>query len=531
MNTGKIIFGLLLTAVSPASMSAQNINREVEVSKDYLSNAADTPRRTLEMTVPDSVRIFHLNFDYSVFDKPYKGAYEFSPYKVSMTPDATVPDGRNFYLRIGAGYPLRPALKAAWTPSTKGAFRLDLFQDLDGYVGHYTAAIGNGFNGCDIAERFGVKAETSIGQVNVAAVLGYEGIFARDDFMPSSFNSVSASVNLRTGEEWKNKFFCDLTASYTFANDYLEREFSPANFSENSYFVRGTLGPGLGKSFRILVDVVSEGSFYGRTYSTLSLNRFTPRAEFDLGPVRMSAGASLNFCQGFSIYPDVRATLRIKDAVKVYASLSGGLSAMNYSSFKKVCHWFTPAYTDHLQASTDKIDVRLGLCGSIASRLEYDLKAGYASRTGSPVETFKALGGRYVSGLAYADYQEFYADLYLKWRSERFEAVGTANLRAADLKAVGDVVSIPLFRGAVKATYNWHKRIYVGASLAAMTSRKSALGTFSEWADLGIGGEYKYNSKLSFFLQAGNLLNMKQTMSPMHIPGGINFTGGVSIVL
>ena len=43
---------------------------------------------------------FDWNFNYSVFENPYKGAYEFSPYKLNMAPEPRAVDGRTSRSRI-----------------------------------------------------------------------------------------------------------------------------------------------------------------------------------------------------------------------------------------------------------------------------------------------------------------------------------------------------------------------------------------------------------------------------------------------
>ena len=67
------------------SASAQNLDPTVEVSRDYEGKLLVVHKPILEMAVPDSVYRFDLDFDYSVTDTPYKGAYEFVPYSVDMT--------------------------------------------------------------------------------------------------------------------------------------------------------------------------------------------------------------------------------------------------------------------------------------------------------------------------------------------------------------------------------------------------------------------------------------------------------------
>ena len=70
---------------------AQNLDPTVEVNRDYEGKLLIVHKPILDMAVPDSVYKFDLDFDYSVTDTPYKGAYEFVPYSLeSGTTEAVV---------------------------------------------------------------------------------------------------------------------------------------------------------------------------------------------------------------------------------------------------------------------------------------------------------------------------------------------------------------------------------------------------------------------------------------------------------
>ena len=76
----------LAAALMSVAALAQNLDPTVEVSRAYEGTLVEVHKPTQVMAVPDSVQRFRLDFDYSVFDKPYKGSYEFSPYMTSMRP-------------------------------------------------------------------------------------------------------------------------------------------------------------------------------------------------------------------------------------------------------------------------------------------------------------------------------------------------------------------------------------------------------------------------------------------------------------
>ena len=113
MKTINILSAAVLLALTvPAG--AQNINQSVQVTNDYLTRFADFQKQGGDLQVPDSLLRFDYSFDYSVFDTPYRGSYEFSPYRIDATPAARLSDANRLYLRAGAGYTFHPELQFAW---------------------------------------------------------------------------------------------------------------------------------------------------------------------------------------------------------------------------------------------------------------------------------------------------------------------------------------------------------------------------------------------------------------------------------
>ena len=72
MNRISIFF---VTFLIPAVLGAQNLDPTVEVRRTYQGKLLEVHKPSLEMSIPDSLTNFDLDFDYSVFNNPYKGAY------------------------------------------------------------------------------------------------------------------------------------------------------------------------------------------------------------------------------------------------------------------------------------------------------------------------------------------------------------------------------------------------------------------------------------------------------------------------
>ena len=140
-DTMKInILKFTITSLSLAfglSLAAQNLDPTVVVNRAYEGKLLEVHKPMMEMAVPDTVKQFDLDFDYSVFEKSYKGSYDFKPYQLLMKPSSTVRDFNTFWLKAGAGYSLYPELSAVWSPAFKGRFKMSLYGDYNGYFGGY----------------------------------------------------------------------------------------------------------------------------------------------------------------------------------------------------------------------------------------------------------------------------------------------------------------------------------------------------------------------------------------------------------
>ena len=101
---------------------AQDLDPTVVVNKAYESKLVQVHKPSFEMEVPDSVTRFDLDFDYLVFEQPYKGADGFTPYVLNMKPAATVATLSDLYLNAGVGYTLHPTLDVVWSPLKSRVF-------------------------------------------------------------------------------------------------------------------------------------------------------------------------------------------------------------------------------------------------------------------------------------------------------------------------------------------------------------------------------------------------------------------------
>ena len=137
MRPYRQIISLLAFAVLSAAAYSQNLDPTVEVNRAYEGKLMEVHKPLFRMEVPDSVTRFDLDFDYSVFESPYRGSYEFNPYLLSMKPGGSSDRSRRFYMRAGAGYQLKPVLDLVWSPKMGKGFKMDVYALHRSFVGSY----------------------------------------------------------------------------------------------------------------------------------------------------------------------------------------------------------------------------------------------------------------------------------------------------------------------------------------------------------------------------------------------------------
>ena len=118
----KVIFILVLVILIPVGLFGQTIDPTVEVSREFDVKLGEIHKPEIPKNVADSLRSFNISFDYSIFNRPYRDLYEFSPHESAAIKPAK--DARHpfSYLKIGAQFPLKPSAELYLQAVTKKGF-------------------------------------------------------------------------------------------------------------------------------------------------------------------------------------------------------------------------------------------------------------------------------------------------------------------------------------------------------------------------------------------------------------------------
>ena len=523
---------ILLALALALQSAAQNVNPTVQVTNDYQTRMSSVSKMSVPVNVPDSLYDFDYEFDYSVFDSPYRGAYEFSPYAVKMTPSSKPLDLNKFYLKAGAGYTLHPELEFVFSPFEKGSFDLSLFGKADGYYGKYNnldestlKALSDKYDGHDFSDNAGVRGQYNYKRGNISFEVGHDGVFAsmapQDDGANTIYNSIYGQVRAKSSGGRGSYFFYDACVSYRYGaeqfhhHDYLDGGYrKDAGLKENDILVTGSIGPVIASRYRLLIDAgfelvkQNDANLTSRSEQLVTL---APKFQFALGPVEFSAGARMDYSDKFRIAPDVHAQVGISEkAFVIYADLAGGDKLNTYHSYKTTNHHFDSGYEtldNSYVASHNPLLAQFGVRGGAGGHFQFDVNAGYGIYQSVPFSSaLTAVGsnylnpiyttvdaynlwpfstGAFIESIRLLNYNAFHAELKLGWHSERFDADADVLYRksfaATPTVSNEDIASpptwadpcydIPAVSGDIRLRYNINGRIFFGVTASGQTKQ------------------------------------------------------------
>lgn len=577
-------YALLATYTS----EAQNLDPTVEVRRDYEGKLLIDHKPIIEMEVPDSVYKFDLDFDYSVSDTPYKGAYEFVPYSVNMKPDPVKRQMSRFYLKAGAGYPLHPTLDLLWSPRFKKPFSLDIYGSNRSYIGEYwTMSVP------DLSVKGDRKIDCDIVQPDWS---GYDlasnaGLSGRYDWQSSMlvfgadlinmyqsnggveagkrlFNSAAVNLGLKSKNPavWEMDYAVEV--DYRFTEDqvaYSGKEV--VGQCSHDIDLKLDMESSLPGSHNMAFDVmfrmsdntgafdVEAGSLHLSPHYLIRANRWL----LDIGVTLASVFTADDTRYIYSyeeqnLYPDCRVEFYMFPRfLKMYVDLGGGCEMNTYSSLVKNNRRLNSQYGrgvwNLLDVTDEKLKAELGFEGNVTSRFSYLLRGGYVVYGNAPLPVVYVPKSKdvYMPGLGYTAYKKAYAALDFTFDKKplRFEGTlvfdGVTSIEESFEQRAGFIYPSTL-KGDVSSTLNFNERIYISVDCEFSTERKGFAYvdrvtpfaipvTIPGYADLGLEAEYRFNRKMSVWARGGNLLGMTIQRELLYAEKGPYFTAGICLNL
>ncbi len=578
------IYTLLAASLTFCSVaaSAQNLDPTVEVNRSYEGKLMEVHKPMLEMAVPDSVLRFDLDFDYEVFDNPYKGAYEFKPYTMELQPVGKAAEQKKLYMRLGAGngleaLSLHPSADFVWSPILRERFKMDVYARHRSYVGEYRKADlpdpsqevnlrmkgSYGRADYDFLTQAGMDARYDWADGTARLDAGYYGLAERYGRQSNMYNALDVRAGVAS-KDYGQFINYDVYATYRFGKDRFDyKHVAEESLTEHELSVLGKLKAVLMDDHKAMFELGVDNHSYG--FAGVSRLTFAPHYMFRYGNWGFDAGFRIealvhsgdSTCftsKGQVVYPDVTVDYHlIPGVMKAYAKIGGGTKVNSFSSLLAENHHFD-MYYGHGKAFMDNtienISAALGLEGRAGARFTYGVRTGYAMYGNAPLETV-VVGMlpdddqlAFMPGIAYAGYQNVYAAADLSWVTERFRVDGNVMYRHSwfeDLETRTGGYFLPAaLTGEVAFEYNWHKRIFLGMDCDFSTGRRQGSVLFADgtqsakvpgYADLGLNFEYLTTRSFSVWFRGGNLLNMAIQRNLLYAEKGIYFAAGICLNL
>lgn len=524
---------IIALALGCATASAQGVNQTVRVENNYVSELAGVQKLGVEMSVPDSLLHFDYNFDYSVFETPFKGAYEFTPYSIHVQPDASEFDGSSFWFKAGAGYTLHPVLQFVAAPVVKSDRMLSIYNNGSGYIGRSignalsTYGTADSFNGWDFSDRLGIEGRWLLSKVSLKGDVHYDVIGAGDNLVENNSTTHALNAGISVDPVITGKFAWNATVKAGVLESF-GPNMDP--FGGYNASVASTMGQAQG-DVRILADVLvavdrlavkDDGDMKVNFHPLFSV---TPHTECEFAWGSLRAGLKLEYGRKFTVAPDLRVSTDVLGgSMKLFAGLDGGQSLTDYLTLRSNFHRALPMYCVN-DISYERYHVYAGLDGHYGNGLQYGFKAGYRNFQNTAMEC--------LYGWRFGAMNVVYADANVTYKNERIDADMNLHLAGSSCPDEMEYFALPTFSADAGFTYNWNKRIYAGLWCEGRTVRKGTVnGTVADlpaYVNLGLDAEARVSNKLGFWLEAGNLLCQEIWRNPVCAEKGPYFTVGICL--
>lgn len=552
----------IFSCIFAVSAAAQNLDPTVEVSREYEGKLVEVHKPAFTMAVPDSVTRFALDFDYSVFENPYKGSYEFNPYLLTLKPSVSGSGESRFYLKAGAGYQLHPTFDLVWSPKLgkQRNLNLDVYALHRSFVGNYltiapefsedgTAVMTrlpkkddgtHKWFGYDLMSKAGASARIDYEKLALDFGAGYYGLLQKDRAWQRGYNAVDADFGISTKPETVESLTFDLDVDYRYGQDRV----GSSELTENVLGLELLVGPLRAKKQRLAFGFGGDFAFYsGAMSATAGEIHLVPRYVFKKNRLDISAGIKVskllakdqeNGMYGSKeqyVYPDVRLSyILLPKSLKVYFKADGGNRLDTYSSLIEGNHHITHQLPQlKLDYTVERVALTAGFDGRITDLFSYNIRGGYAN-----------YANMMAYGIAVAQTPSFFIDYVssqkafaaMDWvfshRDVRFD--GTVMYDHYFDLSSDQVLTPAAFHGNAAVEYSWRDRIIAGVDCNFATASKGSC-VIPGYADLGVYAEYATARNLSFWLRAGNLLNMTIQRNPLYAEKGVNCTVGICLNL
>ncbi|MCF0167845.1 MAG: hypothetical protein HUJ93_04265, partial [Bacteroidales bacterium] len=417
--------------------SAQ-INTSVEVKRNYEVDISSIRKPVAPVKFADSLARFDVASDYSIFNRPYRDLYEFTPYQVAGLAPVEREGYKYVSLRAGVQYPFEyylpviPEISLDAQLVAKDKFNLGIYGTNSYARGETLNGMGEIMNSTRLKANVGgyMKIAWNKGEFNLWGDYKHNGVTdsMKADSVVNRGQVFTVNCDLKSADRDENSLYYDVNVLYrqgTNANSSLLFPSADSIFKENLLVADAYVGKTY-DVYRVYLDVYVKNVWLGGEQGLGHLE-ITPIYEYR--KQRLNAKIGIKFGNRFgtdtktNIFPDLDARYEtIKDALWLRAVVGGGNDLVTMSDFIGDTPWLNPAFGSPICAGSRPIDAKISAESILVNRLALNAIASYTIYK-DKCQLLTAFNEAGIPMLYYsfADYQKLSAAVESSWKSRDFK--------------------------------------------------------------------------------------------------------------
>lgn len=578
-NIIKSIILLSVTLVISANSFGQNkIDPTLEVKRDFDVKLQDVTKSKLNTYIADSLKSFNLNIQYSIFNKPYKDLYEFSPLPSAQIEKPGKQQYPFLYTDLGFNFPTNPHLKIMLSPRLSGNFSLLLFADHDSYLsdlklmkedGEKTSMSETKIAGQSMKNKLGAKFGIHWKKGEFLFDFGYkrdfftyygmndgvypDGVtpekikdfrFMRDS-LSHQYDNVFSELRIRSVNPDPNSFYYDVSAKISTLNDKpsLMKAIYRDPFKENLLNISAVVGPDFAFHHKFYVGLsFTAANTIGKNEMDRGNIEVYPHYKLNYKILDLEAGIKINHSyspdkKSTDFYVKTLATVElVQKNLWVYAKLDGGNEFRTYHELIALNPYLAPDID--IKNTNVPLSAQFGLKGQYKDRFAAHIYALYTNYKDNYFFYNTPIGFNSLMRVDYVDQNRFTAGAELSFKSEDIQS--GINIKYHNYNQPN--TQMPAYNKSPFeingfARYNWRERIVFSADLLhrakspalfvnSLPGTATYVGAFTK---IDLEALYSYDKNLSFYVRANNILNSKEQYFLYYRQMGMNFGVGVTL--
>ena len=503
------------------------IDPTVEVSRHYKVNIADIERpQAIDNSVADSLQKFNVDFDYSIFDRPYTDLYEFSPYKTDSIQKVVGRRPPVLMAQVGSQFPFAPELKLRSQLVTRPRLNIGRNADVNAsmcnldYLGEENA-LGAGRFKADLSA--GLKRAWNTGEMTL--LLDYKADAYTDEYrgnrLEHGINSMALDFNVASANPKEGAVFYNLDFNYVLAGKALGGLPSmDTTYTNSKMSLRGSIGSSFGKH-RLYVDMIYQNAISGRGDNKVNVGllEFVPTWEYARKFFKVRAGARFGnkyIAEDASttIHPELDVKVELfKNTLWLRGVLSGGNELNSLVDYIYDAPWLCNGLGGKAMAETDAIGIRnfeskISIESIIAGRFAFAPFVSYNNYSNKmQIATAFVDTGLPILLPVYSDYAVTQLGFETSWKSKDLTVSGNLIHNNAFTEAGAAVNMVPEWQLEASMECNLKRRLFLNAAYTYQSPRLSWGEQIPHYSDLSVVLTGVINRHFAVYLKGGNLLN------------------------